>query len=98
MSPRENTSRRQYEHVGPFVLCIVVKSEVNVWHLLCRRFARHLTILFGLGLGLAFSNIEGRYLDVGTYGLRPHAMHRCLCGVFKINMSPRLGRRASVTA
>lgn len=57
MSPRERTSRGQYGHAGPFVLRIVAKSEVNVWHSLCRRQARHLTILNGLGLGSALSNV-----------------------------------------
>lgn len=98
MSPRERTSRGQYEHAGPFVLRIVGKSEVNVWHSLCRRLARHLTRLDGLGLGSALSKMEGRYSDAGTHGLRPHAKHRWLCGTFGIHMSPRLGRHASVTA
>ncbi|CAL8989028.1 unnamed protein product [Prunus brigantina] len=42
--------------------------------------------------------LEGRYSDAGTHGLRPHAMHRWLCGTFGIYMSPRLGRHASRTA
>ncbi|CAL9013953.1 unnamed protein product [Prunus brigantina] len=42
--------------------------------------------------------LEGRYSDAGTHGLRPHAMHRWLCGTFGIHMSPRLGRHASRTA
>ncbi|CAL8177005.1 unnamed protein product [Prunus armeniaca] len=58
---------------------------------------RHLTILDGLGLGSALSKMEGRYSDAGTHGLRPHAMHRWLCGTFGIHMSPRLGRHASMT-
>ncbi|CAL2244287.1 unnamed protein product [Prunus armeniaca] len=91
-------SEHPYDIGGPFVLCIVVTSEVNVWHSLCHWLARHLTILDGLGLGSALSKIEGRYSDAGTHGLRPHAMHRWLCGTFEIHMSPRLGRYASMTA
>ena len=98
MPPKERNSRGQYEHAGPFVLRIVGKSEVNIWHSLCHRLARHMTILDGLGLGSALSNIEGRYSDAGTHGLRLHAMHRRLCGTFGIYMSPRLGRHASITA
>ncbi|CAL8167641.1 unnamed protein product [Prunus armeniaca] len=69
MSSRKRNSRGQYEHAGPFVLRIVVKSEVNVWHSLCHQLARHLTILDGLGLGSALSKMEGRYSDAGTRGL-----------------------------
>ncbi|CAL2241264.1 unnamed protein product [Prunus armeniaca] len=60
--------------------------------------ARNLTILDGLGLGSTLFKIEGRYSDAGTRGLRPHAMHRWLCGTFGIHMLPRLGRHASMTA
>ncbi|CAL8988935.1 unnamed protein product [Prunus brigantina] len=47
----------QYEHAGPFVLRIVGKSEVIVWHSLCHRLARHVTRLDGLGWGSALSNV-----------------------------------------
>ncbi|CAL2234766.1 unnamed protein product [Prunus armeniaca] len=60
--------------------------------------SEHLTILGGLGLGSALSKMEGRYSNAGTHGLRPHAMHRWLCGTFGRHMSPRLGRHASMTA
>ncbi|CAL9013967.1 unnamed protein product [Prunus brigantina] len=55
--------------------------------------------LRGKGFPEDSTNTRGRrYSDAGTHGLRPHAMHRWLCGTFGIYMSPRLGRHASRTA
>ncbi|CAL2241184.1 unnamed protein product [Prunus armeniaca] len=59
-------SKHPYDIGGSFVLLIVAKSEVNIWHSLCHRLAMHLTILDGLGLGSALSNVEGRYSDRAT--------------------------------
>lgn len=96
LSPRERNSRGQYEQAGSFVLCIVVKSEVNVWHSLYRRLARHLTILDELGLGSALSNIEGRYSNV-RMGCDPMQCIEDYVGHSEY-MSPRLGRHAGMIA